>query len=112
MVGPDAERLVYLYAACDYLYAACDRGRTWTALPGTRRVVDRFTGEHHDLTAGELRDLADLSTVDELDVAEHSADFLDRYGAYLRRLVAAWEPLLSPAGREDARRVLGPAGAR
>ncbi len=104
VVGPDAERLVHFYAACD-------RSRTWTALPGTGRVVDRFTGEHHDLTPGELRDLADLSIVNELDVTEHSATFLDRYGAYVRRLATAWEPLLSPAVRDDARRVLGPAGA-
>ncbi len=104
VIGPDAERLVYLYAACD-------RGRTWMALPATGRVADRFTGEHHDLAPGELRDLADLSTVNELDVAEHSAVFLHRYGAFLRRLVTAWEPLLSPAVRDDARRVLGPTGA-
>ncbi len=104
VIGPDAERLVYLYAACD-------RRRTWTALPGTARVADRFTGGSHDLDAGRLRDFADLSLVNELDVVEHSADVRDRHGAFLRRLTAAWEPLLSPAVGADARRVLGPAPA-
>ena len=68
---------------------------------------DRFTGEPDEPAPDELRALADLSLVDELDVAEHSPAFLDRYGAFFRRLAASWESLLSPAVSADARRVLG-----
>ncbi|MBM7806865.1 hypothetical protein JOD57_002702 [Geodermatophilus bullaregiensis] len=45
--------------------------------------------------------------MNELDIAEHSADLLDRYGAYFRRLATAWAPLLGPQVFADARRVLG-----
>lgn len=100
LIGPDAERLVYLYAACD-------RRRTWQALAEDRRVWDRFTGEDHELAFDECRAFADLSLVNELDVAEHSPSVLDQYGAYFRRLTAAWEPLLSPRIGADARRVFG-----
>ena len=100
IIGPEAELLVHRYAACD-------RGRTWTALADTGRLWNRFTGESEEPAPAELRALADLSLVNELDVAEHSPAFLDRYGAFFRRLAASWEPLLSPAVSADARRVLG-----
>jgi hypothetical protein len=102
IVGAEAELLVYRYGACD-------RDRTWTSLAGTGRIWDRFTGECHEPSADELRAFADLSLVNELDVAEHSADFLGRFGGYFRRLTTSWEPLLSPAVTADARRVLGTA---
>ncbi len=102
IVGPDAERLVYRYGACE-------RSRTWSTLAEDGRVWDRFTGQVFDLAPDELRAFADLSLVNELDVAEHSPGFLDRYGDVLRRLAGSWEPLLSPAVVADARRVLGPA---
>jgi hypothetical protein len=100
LIGDDAERLVYRYAACD-------RDRTWDVLSERRRVHDRFTGDDEELSDEDLRDFADLSLVNELDVAEHAPGFLDRYGSYFRRLTAVWEPLLSPAVVADARRVLG-----
>lgn len=100
IVGPEAELLVYRYGACD-------RDRTWATLPGDGRVWDRFTGERHHLAPGQLRLFADLSLVNELDVAEHSASFLDQHGDFFRRLARSWEPLLSPAVSADARRVLG-----
>jgi hypothetical protein len=100
IVGPDAERLVYRYGACE-------RARTWSTLGDDGRVWDRFTGEFSEPAPDELRAFADLGLVDELDVAEHSPGFLDRYGDLVRRLAGAWEPLLSPAVAADARRVLG-----
>lgn len=102
IVGPDAELLVYRYGACD-------RKRTWTSLAEDGRVCDRFTGESHELAPDELRAFADLSLVNELDLAEHSATFLDQHGDFFRRLTSFWEPVLSPAVCADARRVLGPA---
>jgi hypothetical protein len=100
VAGRDAEQLVYQYGACD-----CDR--TWSALADGGRVWDRFTGACHELAPDRLRAFADLSIVNELDVAKHSATFLDQHGAFFRRLTTSWETLFSPAVAADARRVLG-----
>ncbi len=89
IIGEDAEQLVYRYGACD-------RKRTWDALADTGRVWDRFTATSEVLDRDQLQAFTDLSLVNELDIAEHSADFLGRYGAYFRRLATAWAPLLSP----------------
>jgi len=53
-----------------------------------------------------LRSFADLSLVNELDVAEHAPGFLDQHGTYFRRLTGAWSRTLSPSVVADARRVL------
>jgi hypothetical protein len=44
--------------------------------------------------------------VNELDVAEHSPTFTEKYGDYFRRLTTEWAELLSPAVAAEARRVL------
>ena len=100
IIGDAAERAVHRYAACD-------RSATWDDLATRRRIRDRFTGEEEQPAEDELRDFADLSLVNELDVAEHAPGVLDRHGAYFRRLTAAWRPLLSPAVAADAARVFG-----
>lgn len=100
LIGAEAEELVHRYGACD-------RDRTWDSLAATGLVWDRFTGDGERLDGDRLREFADLSIVNELDVAEQSPAFLDRHGAYVRRLATSWEPLLSPAVAADARRVLG-----
>ena len=100
LVGDEVEQLVYRYCACD-------RRKSWGALADTGRIRDRFTGGGEVLDGLELRDFADLSLVNELDVAEHSASFCDEHGAYFRRLTMAWEPLLSAPVLADARAVFG-----
>ncbi len=54
-----------------------------------------------------MRDLADLSLVNEIDVAEHAPDVLERHGEYFRRLTGAWTPVLSPAVAAEAHAVFG-----
>jgi hypothetical protein len=100
IIGPDAEALVHRYACCD-------RRRTWTGLAGSGRVWDRHTGAVEKLDRGQVRDLADLSLVNEIDVAEHAPDFLDRHGEYFRRLTAAWAPVLSPAVAAAGHEIFG-----
>ena len=100
VIGEGAEQLVYRYGACD-------RKRTWDSLADTGRLWNRFTKTSEILDRTHLQAFTDLSLVNELDIAEHSADFLDRYGNYFRRLTTAWAPLLSAAVLADARRVLG-----
>lgn len=100
IVGADAERLVYRYGACD-------RARTWNTLADTARVRNRFTGGSEVLDESALQAFADLSLVNELDVAEHAHGFLDQHGAYFRRLIQTWSPLPSPSVLADAHRVFG-----
>lgn len=99
LIGADAERLVYRYGACD-------RRRTWGALAGTRQVHDRFTGETDVLTPGEAQAFAELSLVNELDVAEHAPGFLEQHGDFFRRLAADWAPLLRSPVVAEAHRIL------
>jgi hypothetical protein len=100
IVGEKAEKLVYQYGACD-------RGRSWDTLAETARVWDRFSENVHVLDREQLQAFSDLSLVNELDVAEHSPEFLEQHGDYFRRLTDAWEPLLSAPVLADARRVFG-----
>jgi len=104
VTGADVERVVYRYAACD-------RAKTWRELPATRRVWDRFTGTAEELGDDALRDFADLSLVNELDVAEQVPGFVDEHGDYFRRLTASWQELLSPAVAAEASRVFGTTSA-
>ena len=100
LVGDEVEQLVYRHCACD-------RRESWGALADTGRIRDRFTGDSDVLDGRQLRAFADLSIVNELDVAQHSESFLDEHGAYFRRLTTAWEPLLSAPILADARAVFG-----
>jgi hypothetical protein len=97
LVGERAERLVYLYAACD-------RGRTWRGLGRTGLIRSRFTGAVEAPPPDELRAFVDLSIVNELDVAERVAAVPD---GDLRDLVASWAALASPAVLAEADRMLG-----
>ncbi|MEU4555264.1 hypothetical protein EV382_2524 [Micromonospora violae] len=101
LVGADAEDIVYLYGACD-------RGRSWRELAKTGEVFDRFARQVRTPDADQLRSLADLSIVNELDVIEHDPAMLDRHGTYFRELFASWAPIASEQVIRDAQRVLRP----
>lgn len=97
-IGTQAEALVHRYGACD-------RRRTWPELPLSGRCWDRRTGAVEELDRDAVRDLADLSLVNEIDVAEHAPGFLGQHGAFFVRLTASWTPVLSPAVAAEARAV-------
>jgi hypothetical protein len=99
LVGAPAEEHVYRYGGCD-------RGRTWRGLAVTEEIRSRFTGHVEAPTPAELRAFADLSIVNELDVAEQDAEIARKYGDYFRGVFAGWATLASPAVIADARRVL------
>ena len=63
-MGPDIEAIVYLYASCDrgFFYPRVRAG-DWTAFR------DRFTGEILSPSSEQLRDFADLTLANEVDVA-------------------------------------------
>ncbi|GID92084.1 DUF6817 domain-containing protein [Amorphoplanes digitatis] len=100
LVGEPAEALVHLYGTCD-------RSRSWKALPGTRRVWDRFTGLAYDLAPGQIQPFTDLTIVNELDVVERDPGIAERHGDQLRELFESWAPLASAPVLAESRRVLG-----
>jgi hypothetical protein len=89
LIGADAEAIVYRYGACD-------RDRTWPHLAETAQVTDRFTGRTGTLGPADLRDFADLTILNELDVAAHDPGIAAEHGAYFRRLFTSWAPIASP----------------
>jgi hypothetical protein len=88
IAGDETERLVYRYGGCD-------RERTWRNLARTSEVWSRFDDRAERLDDAELRDLVDLSIVNELDVMAHSPALAARYGDYFRSLFRSWEGLAS-----------------
>jgi hypothetical protein len=104
LVGDGAERLVYLYGACD-------RRWTWPRLADTGQVVDRFTGQVHTPDPATLRSFVDLSIVNELDVVERDPAVAARHGGYLRGLFPSWARIASPRVSRDADQVLATGGS-
>lgn len=100
LIGEPAERLVYLYGACD-------RSRTWRRLPDTGEVWNRFANEVESLDPMLLQPFVDLSVVNELDVVEQDPTVAEKHGAYFRSLFASWAPVASAQVTAEARRVLG-----
>lgn len=105
VVGEEAEAVVYLYASCDR------RASYPTLARADAAFRDRFTGRLLTPPEAARRDVAELTAVNELDLARHDPAFADRWGPALRRLFTGWRPLLSPAARADCDEVLGAAGA-
>lgn len=99
LIGPNAEELVYLYAACD-------RDQSWPDLAVTHRITDRFTGAAVRLADWQLTPFVDLSIVNELDVLEHDPALLAAHRDYFTGLFAAWSPITSPAVATEVRRLL------
>ncbi|TDO46301.1 hypothetical protein EV643_111154 [Kribbella sp. VKM Ac-2527] len=99
VIGPEAELLVYRYGSCE-------RETSWRDLAEHRTVTDRFTGTSEELSTEELRDLIDLTIVNELDVLDHAPAVGSRLRAYLQELIPRWQSLASPAVYADASQVL------
>jgi hypothetical protein len=100
LIGAHAEEHVYRYGGCD-------RGRTWRALGETGLIRSRFTGHVESPLPADLRAFADLSIVNELDVAERDRAIAEKHGDYFRDVFASWAELASPAVLADAERTLG-----
>jgi hypothetical protein len=100
LIGESAERLVYLYGACD-------RSRTWRSLSDTGAVWNRFSIESESLDPVLLRSFVDLSVVNELDVVEQDPTLAEKYGGYFRSLFSSWARLASTRVTAEAERVLG-----
>ncbi|WP_416973461.1 DUF6817 domain-containing protein [Streptomyces sp. 4F14] len=100
LIGAEAEAAVHLYASCD-------RAATYPHLTGEGAPFrDRFTGRTFRPDAGRLRDFAELTVANELDLAAHDSGFREKWGPELLVLFTRCESLLTPACRGDVRAVL------
>jgi hypothetical protein len=99
LIGPAAERQVYIYASCD-------RAEVYPRIDGAPAVHfrDRFRGEFVTLADQELRAFAELTVANELDLLKHNSEFAERHGARLASLFRRMTPLLSPAAVQAVER--------
>ncbi|MGW0363754.1 DUF6817 domain-containing protein [Streptomyces sp. NPDC002990] len=101
VIGEEAERIVYLYAACDraasYPTLACEEAA----------FRDRFTGRVHSPAVGSRRDFAELSAANELDLARIDPGFRQASGAGLLALFGRFRGLLSEPAWRECQAVLG-----
>ncbi|WP_371413854.1 DUF6817 domain-containing protein [Streptomyces lunaelactis] len=104
VIGTEAEELVYFYASCDR------RASYATLADEDAAFRDRFTGGTYPPSRARRRDFAELTAVNELDLARADGAFRTRHGASLLRLFTQWRPLLSDAAWADVRDVLVPRG--
>jgi hypothetical protein len=88
-----------------YLYASCDRRATYPRLHDRPGILftDRFTGEQQKLPANDLRQFAELTAANELDVLLHTKEYQAQHGAWLLGLLERMSGLLSAAARSDCR---------
>jgi hypothetical protein len=91
VIGSAAESIVYFYASCD-------RRFTYPEFAGGgARFRDRFTGEATMPEPDQLRQFAELTFANELDIARHSPAFRRNAWSQLAPLFSRCEPLVSNA---------------
>ncbi|WP_256355784.1 DUF6817 domain-containing protein [Streptomyces sp. PKU-EA00015] len=104
VIGAEAEEVVHFYASCDR-----EASYGTLAQPGAL-FRDRFTGRTSAPAPARLRDFAELTAANELDLAAVNDAIRAEHGGGLLRLFTAWRPLLSQAAYEDAQEILTPHG--
>ncbi|MFE9772253.1 DUF6817 domain-containing protein [Streptomyces sp. NPDC005931] len=104
VIGAEAEEIVHTYASCD-------RTATYPSLTGPDAPFhDRFTGRTYHPGPRVLRDFAELTAANELDLLGIDPAFRERWGPELAVLFTRMEPLLSDTARRDGRALLGDRG--
>lgn len=101
VVGQRAEEIVYRYASCD-------RGHTLHQIGNqpTVELLDRFTGVVTPLTPEQLREFAELTFANELDLIGHSESFRRDFGPNIGSMFAGWHAVVSDAAYTHLARAL------
>lgn len=82
LLGTEAEDIVYHYCACD-------RDKVW---PQFQDIIvnaeqltyhNRFTQAQYTLTPQQWRDFCQLTLCNEMELAQHSRDFVQNHGGFL-----------------------------
>ncbi|MGZ0199762.1 DUF6817 domain-containing protein [Streptomyces sp. RM1] len=104
VIGVEAEAIVHLYASCD-------RGATYPALPAPGAPFhDRFTGRSHVPEPRLVRDFAELTAANELDIARVDPAFRAAQAPELLPLFTRLRPLLTDRAWAACQEVLAPRG--
>jgi hypothetical protein len=90
-IGNEAERIAYVYGACDR-----DRFHPRIGTAAQERFVDRFTQTEYAIAEPLLRDFCELTVANELELARQNAAFLRKH-ADLRELFDRMQHLVSTA---------------
>jgi len=107
VIGVEAERLAYVYGACD-------RERFHPRI-GTRlqnQFVDRFTDSEYAITDAMLCDFCEITVANELDLALGNADFKRRHAKALAELFGRMHGLITAGARGAASDLLASANTR
>jgi hypothetical protein len=100
VIGEEAEELAYFYGSCD-------RKASYPGLADPGAVFhDRFTGRTSVPELSRLRDFAELTAANELDLARISPVFREKWGGALLAMFSRFQPLLSSAAWSDCQTVL------
>ena len=99
MIGAQAERMVYLFCACD---RPATHPRIGTSEPMLFR--DRFSGEDYALQDNEWRALCEIMLANEMDLGYFDHKFYRKHQAHYRDLFTRFEPWLSAKAIEARRR--------
>ncbi|GHC60098.1 DUF6817 domain-containing protein [Streptomyces cinnamoneus] len=101
VIGDEAEAIVYLYASCD-------RRVTYAAFPHSAAGFrDRFTGRERAPGTQPIRDFAELTAANELDLARIDPAFRAQHGPGLLALFTRFRNVLSADAWQECRTVLG-----
>lgn len=94
VVGAQAEELVERYCSCD---RAASYPSFLTPKPAH---IHRVTGRRTTFTDAQLRDFAELTIANELDVFAHSPELAARHASDALRLFTSWSPLVREPSRQ------------
>lgn len=101
VIGDEAERIVYLYGACDR-----ERFHPRIGTPMQHLFVDRFAESEYAIGKPQLRDFCEITAANELELAAENARFKRRHRAELSQLFTRMGDLLSDAARSGVSEVL------
>ena len=101
VIGAEAERLAYLFGACDR-----DQFHPRIGTPAQLRFSDRFSGAEYAITPGELRDFCELTVANELELSLASAAFRAKHRVELCRLFRRMSGLVSSGARDAYERTV------
>ena len=90
LIGREAERFVYLFAACD-------RPLTHPRIGQDNPLYfhDRFSNKDYPLQTSEWRALCEIMLANELDLGQHNTAFYKKHLIHYQDLFTRFEPWLS-----------------
>jgi Domain of unknown function (DUF6817) len=100
LIGPEAERIVYYYGACDRDYFYPRIGRL-----DEPNFLNRFTGQFENISKQMVGDLLELTLANELEIIKKDDAFLAERRVKYESLFDRFEPFVSAKGFEEYKRV-------